>query len=149
MYTQLRDKLWAFIVHNNPDLMFGLQEDYSVTKYLDEKVSKVMPTALKLLEEDKPGHAIHELCLNEMTAELKPSKFLYLKNILKKEFQDWYHELVESGLLTYETVNLVTCCTETFERLHFSEQNKRDSELRKAIRSCVAKYFENNQKKQK
>lgn len=104
MHQQLKERLWAYIVHNNPELMFNLQEGYNVTRYLDEKVSAVMPTALTLLAENRSGHAIIELCMDEMTKELRPSRYHLIKKILSIEFPHVYENLKESGLLTYEIV---------------------------------------------
>lgn len=76
MQSMLTEKLWAYIVHNTPDLMLSLQENYSVTRYLEEKVSAIMPTVTQLLDEGKPQYAIEELCLNAMTEDLKPSRVI-------------------------------------------------------------------------
>ena len=146
MYQQLKEKLWAYIVHNNPDLMFDLQEEYKVTTYLEDKVSAVMPTALKLLEAGKEGHAIHELCLNEMTAELKPSRYHYISRILSEEFAEDYERLKESGLLTYETVNLVGYCKPEFEAINFNEGNSKSDQFRHLVRMKIFKYLSEESK---
>lgn len=147
MHQQLKEKLWAYIVHNNPDRMFRLQDEYNVTQYLEEKVSAVMPLALKLLEEGRDGYAIHELCLNEMTKELKPSHFHYIIRVLSEEFEQEYQKLRESGLLTYEAVNLISYCQETFDELGFSEATEDDSKTYYAIAGKIAQYLEQQQEK--
>ncbi|WP_288878882.1 hypothetical protein [Pedobacter panaciterrae] len=141
MYSQLKEKLWAYIVQNNPDLMFRLQDDYRVTAYLEEKVSAVMPTALSLLEQNKPGHAIHELCLNAMTTELKPSRYNYMISLLASEFKTENALLRASGSLGYEAVNLVEHCAGTFDELGLCEQNVRDPGIYKTITEKVAAYL--------
>lgn len=147
MHQQLKEKLWAFIVHNNPDEMFRQQDEYNVVRFLEEKVSAVMPTALRLLEEGRDGHAIHELCLNEMTADLKPSRFHYITTILSAEFEQDYTKLRENGLLTYEAVNLVAHCKATFDTLHFSEETADDSRTYYAITGCIQEYLQEQQTK--
>lgn len=141
MYQQLKEKLWAFIVHNNPDLMFDLQEEYNVTKYLEEKVSKVMPTALKLLEEGKDGRAIHELCMNEMTAELKPSRYKYISRIIRESFPEKFESFREAGMLTYETVTMVGLCKATFDNMGFSQKSENDISIKEAIIQIVSIYL--------
>lgn len=141
MHQQLKEKLWAYIVHNNPELMFTLQEDYNVTRYLEDRVSEVMPTALKLLEEDKPGYVILELCMQEMTAQLRPSKYNYLTSILAADFEDQYSTLKEAGLLTYEAVNLIDYCQPVFEKYGFTEDNADSSLLRGAIENKISAYL--------
>jgi hypothetical protein len=141
MQTILKEKLWAFIIQNNPDLMFNLQADYSVSKYLDDKVSQAMPMVLQLLSEGKPGHAIEELVIEKMTAELKPSRFLYLQEVLRAEFTSEFQQYREAGVLTYETVNLIDYCADVFEAFAFNQKNQSDSKLRHAIIAKVHQYL--------
>jgi len=137
----LKEKLWAYIVHNNPDLMFNLQEDYSVTRYLDEKVNGIMPMAERLLMEHKPLYVIEELCVKEMTEELRPSRFLYIGAVLEQEFPDDWQRLREDGLLTYEIINIMESSRELFESFSFSIGSKDNSHLRHAIIAHVQKYL--------
>jgi len=141
MVEKLKEKLRAYIVHNNPDLMISLQEDYSVTKYLDEKIAGILPMAESLLAEGKPQYAIEELVLSELTAELKPSKFLYIRSVLEEEFPDDFRRLSEDGVLTYEVVNLIAACRETFETFSFSTETEDDRHLRYAIIAQVHDYL--------
>lgn len=137
----LKEKLWAYIVHNNPDLMFNLQEDYSVTRYLDEKVNGIMPMAERLLMERKPLYVIEELCVKEMTEELRPSRFLYIGEVLEQEFPEDWQRLREDGLLTYEIINMMESCRELFESFSFSSENEDDRMLRGAVIGQVAEYI--------
>jgi hypothetical protein len=141
MVEKLREKLWAYIVHNNPDLMISLQEEYSVTRYLDEKIAGILPMADSLLAEGKPRYVIEELVLNELTEELKPSKFLYIRSVIEEEFPDDFKRLAEDGMLTYEVVNLIAACQEAFETFNFSSENKDDRHLRYAIIAQVHDYL--------
>lgn len=141
MQTVLKEKLWAYIVHHNPDLMFRLQEDYSVTRYLEEKVASIMPRAAELLSENRPMYIIEELCLNAMTEDLKPSRYLYLLSVLEDEFSPDYERLKESGTLTYEVCNLIEACKGIFEALGFSSENEENRLLRYAIIGQVQEYL--------
>ena len=141
MHQQLKESLWAYIVHNNPELMFNLQEDYSVTKYLDDKVSNVMPKVLQLLEQDKPGHVILELCMSQLTEDLKPSKYHYIKKILKQEFELFYERFKEKGILTYEAINLIEHCEPVFKELHFSIDSQENSLIWAGVTGATAEYL--------
>ncbi|TDQ73813.1 hypothetical protein [Sphingobacterium yanglingense] len=143
MYQKLKESLWAFIVVNNPDLMFRLQDEYSVVTYLEEKVSKVMPTALKLLETDKPSHAIIELCLNEMTADLKPSRYQYILGLLQSYFSNRHKELAELGTLTYVAVRLVDHCQEVLDKFPFCEKSKESDELSVQMQCMIGDFLLN------
>ncbi len=141
MVEKLKEKLWAYIVHNNPDLMLSLQEDYSVTRYLDEKLNGILPMVDSLLAEGKPQYVIEELALNELIADLKPSKFLYIRSVLEEEFPDDFKRLSEDGVLTYEVVNLIAACKETFDTFNFSTETEDDRHLRYAIIAQVHDYL--------
>ncbi len=144
MYQQLKEKLWSFIVHNNPDLMFNLQDEYKVTEYLEAKVSAVMPKVMKHLEEGKEGYAILELCMNEITADLKPSRFHYIAAIIKDEFPGDYVRLREAGQLSYQTVLLVDSCKATFDAFNFCEENKTDPVLKELLQAEILLHFSEN-----
>lgn len=53
MQEILKEKLWMYIVRNNADLMLNLQQDYSVTDYLEEKVNGIQPLASQRSDEDR------------------------------------------------------------------------------------------------
>jgi len=141
MQTLLKEKLWAYIIHHNPELMFRLQEDYSVMNYLDEKVAAVLPTAAQLLSEKRPAYIVEELCLNAMTKELRPSRYQYLRSVLEEDFSDNYEQLKESGTLTYELCNLIECCKGIFDALGFSTDSEDNRQLRYAIIGQVQEYL--------
>ncbi len=140
MKTILKDKLWAYIVAHNPDLMLTLQEEFSVTRYLTEKVNDIMPMAETLVSERRPQYIIEEMCLQEMTAELRPSKYLFIREIVEQEFSEQYEALRDSGTLTYEIVNLINECSPLFAELGFRE-NGENSSLRYAVISQVDDYL--------
>lgn len=141
METVLKEKLWAYIVHNNPDLMISLQENHSVSQYLDEKVNAVMPMAEKLSGEGKPQYIIEELCLDAMTEELKPSHYQYIRSVIEEEFPQDYERMKENGTLTYEVVNLIETCKSIFSDFDFNSENKANRHLRYAIIGQVHDYL--------
>ena len=141
MQNILMEKLRVYIAGNHPDLLIRLQGEFSVTQYLEDKVASAMPMAEQLIAEGKPQYIIEELCMNELTEDLRPSRFNYIKNILEEEFADDYKRLAETGVLTYETVNLIEACKEVFETFEFSEANEDDRFLRYAIIAEIHDYL--------
>ena len=141
MQSRLMEKLWTYIVGNNPELMLSLQEKQSVTQYLETKVGAVMPSAEKLLSEGKPAYIVEELCLDELTAELKPSRYQYIRSVLEEEFPQDYERLKESGTLTYEIVNLIETCKDIFSDFDFNVENEDNRHLRYAIIGQVHDYL--------
>lgn len=135
------EKLRAYITEHNPDLLLQLQGNFSVTQYLEDKVASVMPLVKELLSEGKANYIIEELCMNELTADLRPSKFDYLKTILEEDFPDDYNRMAEADVLTYEVVNLIEACKEVFETHGFTEENEDNRFLRYAVIAEIHDYL--------
>lgn len=141
MEDLLKEKLWFYIIHNNPDLMFTLQEDYSVLDYLNEKISSVKSILDDMLSDGTPKYIIEEICLNVLTEDLKPSRFLYIRSLLSDEFEKTYAAFQESGILTYEVMNLMENCRPVFETIGFTKENEEDPNLRNSLIGQIADYL--------
>lgn len=141
MQAALTQKLWTYIVQNNPDLMIRLQENHAVTGYLEEKVNAVLPLAEQFLQEGQPQYIIEELCLNAMTEDLKPSRYLYISSVLEDEFPKDYTRMKGNGMLTYEVINLIEACKDIFTGFDFNSENEESRHLRYAIIGQVHDYL--------
>ncbi|MBN9284117.1 MULTISPECIES: hypothetical protein [unclassified Flavobacterium] len=141
MITILKEKLWQYIVDHNPDQMFDLQESYSVSKYLEDQVASVMDFVNQQIQAQIPDYIIQEQCMEQLTAPLKPSRFLYIRGIVEEEFPKDFERLKEDGTLTYELINMIQACRETFERFDFSMENEENRHLRYAIIAEVHDYL--------
>jgi len=146
MQEMLKEKLWTYIVHNNPDLMLNLQQDFSLTDYLEQKVLNIQPLIFQLLAENKPGYIIKALCMEELTKELRPSKFIYIQGVLEEDFEEDFLRIKESGLLNYEIINLITESEIVFETLGFMQDIEQDRMLRYAIAGTIRQYMESERK---
>lgn len=133
METILKEQLWSYIASQNPDLMFDLQEEYRVSDYLDEKVAAIMTEVEHLLDDGLPAVTIQEICMERLTEELKPSKFQYIREIIEKEFPIAYEALQESGMLTYEVINIIQSCERVFDRFKFSTETIHSRGMRYAV----------------
>ncbi|WP_163408124.1 DUF1896 family protein [Flavobacterium ajazii] len=141
MEELLKEKLWFYIIHNNPDLMFTLQEDYSVLDYLNEKINGIKFLLDDMLSDGTPKYIIEEICLNILTEDLKPSRFLYIRSLLSDEFEKTYVDFQESGILTFEVINLMESCKPIFETIGFTKENEEDLALRNALIGQIADYL--------
>ena len=135
-------KLHEYITQNNLDLLIALQQESRVSSYLKDKVDAASPLVDELLAENTPAYIIEERCMDYLTKDLRPSKFNYLLTILDDEFETDYRRLEQTGLITYEVVNLIEVCKPVFESLGFTEENEDNQELRNAIIGAVKEYFE-------
>ena len=144
MHTILIHKLHSYLIHHNPELILNLEESFSLKTYLEEKVASISDYQIQLIADENPAYVIEELCMNEMTKELRPSKFLYLRSILEEEFPNDFLELKENGTLTYEVVNLITGCKAIFESIGFTEQTENNRLLRYAVIGAMKEYLSAN-----
>jgi len=137
----LLDKLRSYIIQNNPELMLRLQKELVFTSYLEEKVSALSGQLSAWVSEDKPQHVIEELGINALTADLKPSRFNYLKEIFEEEFPNEYARFREVGVLTYELSNMCDYCKAIFDRFSFSEENEDDRLLHYEVTGALSDYL--------
>ncbi|MBS1737544.1 MAG: hypothetical protein JSS98_13195 [Bacteroidetes bacterium] len=137
-------KLLEYIRENNPDMLFALEAEDKLRLWLYSKVESV-ETIWKQMEADKqPDYIIEETCINELTRELKPSRYNYILNILQEEFETNYYWLQQLGLLQHEVVNMVGYCNAVFNDLKFSEENEENRFIRYAICGAIGEYLESN-----
>ena len=141
MQNILTEKLRAYIAQNNPDVLVGLQQGYTVTQYLKDKMDAVEPLLEQLLGEGKPAYIIEELCLMEMTADLRPSKYQYIREVLEADFPTEYERMAEAGVLTYELINMMEACRDVFDSYGFSEANVDDRLLRYGVIAVIHDYL--------
>lgn len=138
-------KLHEYLAENNMDLLISLQQENKLSSYLEDKVDSVGLLMVELLGENTPAYIIEERCMDELTKNLRPSKFNYLTSVLEEDFESHYNRFKENGILTYEVINLIEVCKPEFETLGFTVDNENDKLLRYAIIGTVKEYLETNQ----
>ncbi|OMP80052.1 hypothetical protein [[Flexibacter] sp. ATCC 35208] len=141
MEQLLKQELYNFLVDNNPDMIVRLQQEQGVNNYLDTKVNSISSFLNELLEENLPADEIEAQCMAVLTGELRPSKYLYIKNLLETDFEKYYLQWREAGILTYEIINLITHCNEVFDQFGFSEQNEEDRLISYAVLERINDYI--------
>lgn len=135
-------KLHKYIAENNPDLLLELQQHNAVGRYLDNKVAAIVPLMDRLFEQGQGMYEIEEQCMEELTADLRPSRYLYIREVLAEEFEDEYGKLLEIGLVVFELLNLVESCKQVFDTIGFTAENEDDRQLRYAVTGAIREYFE-------
>jgi len=133
MYLELKGKLWAFIIENNPELMFELNESGTAADYIDANLNKVLPLTEELLALGKSLEEVEQSCLNAMTLKLKPSKFLYIRSIIEEDFPDEFKRLVEDGIMTYTVIGMIAALKDVFMAFGFTSETVDTLHLRHAV----------------
>lgn len=137
----LKNKLHEYIRQNNPDMLLALQEKNDVTSFLTNKVNGISKFLQELQEAKKPEYIIEEICMNELTLDLRPSKYNYVSNILEEDFEFAYQQFKKSGTLLYEVINIISHCEPTFEILGFTEEDENNRQLRYTVTGIIDKYL--------
>lgn len=144
MIEILIGKLLEYIRDNNPDILFALEAEDKLRSWLYDKAYSTEPLIQQLKNDKQPDYVIEETCLDEMTRDLRPSRYNYILNILETEFERDYGQLLQSGLLQHEIINMINYCNSTFDDLMFSEENESNQFIRYAITGAVSEYLESN-----
>lgn len=142
MKTQLIKQLHNYLLHNHTDLLIALQEEHRLDHYLKQKVNSIADLLAQLQDERRPAYVIEALCLEELTRDLRPSRFNYMRELLEAEFESDFRRMLQSGILTYELINLIGACEPIFEVFAFGEETEDNKELKYAIIGMIAEYLE-------
>jgi hypothetical protein len=140
----LISKLLAHIRDNNPDILFALEAEDKLRLWLYSKAESVEPLWQQMETEKQPAYIIEETCLNELTRELRPSRYNYIINLLEQEFENDYTLLGKSGVLQHEVVNMIGYCDSVFNDLKFTEDNEDNHFIRYAICGAISEYLGSN-----
>ncbi|MBY0477697.1 MAG: DUF1896 domain-containing protein [Chitinophagaceae bacterium] len=137
-------KLLEYIRDNNPDILFALEAEDKLRLWLYSKADSVESRWQQMEAGKQPAYIIEETCLNELTRELRPSRYNYISNLLEQEFEKDYKMLVKAGLLQHEVVNMIGYCDSVFEDLKFSEETEDNRFIYYAISGAIGEYLDSN-----
>jgi hypothetical protein len=142
MKENLIRRLHEYLKANNPDLLVQLKEDSLVKEYLLAKVNSVKALIHQNERKQRPCSNDIDACMDILTQDLRPSRYNYIRIILEEDFGKINTQLIGSGLLQLEVINMISYCNSVFEDLNFSEANKGNRFTRYAISGTIAEYLE-------
>ncbi|MGY4538193.1 hypothetical protein ACVW0P_002613 [Mucilaginibacter sp. UYNi724] len=142
MKNQLMRQLHSYLLQNYTDLLIALQEEHRLEPYLKQKVASVADLLMQLQEDKRPLYVIEALCMEELTRDLRPSRFNYMRELLETEFEKDFKRMSDSGILTYELINLIGACEPIFEVFAFGEETEDSDQLKHAVMGMIAEYLE-------
>lgn len=145
MKEYLTQLLYQYISDNNPDVLVGLENEAGVTDYLNQQLSTVTPL---LSREGIPPYVMEAECMEILTADLKPSRYLYLSEILEEEFPADHLLFQSLGVLLFEIINLIEYCATAFEEAGFTANNEDDKYIRYLIVGTVSEYLDSKREKE-
>lgn len=141
MKALLMVKLMAHLTDNHPELAMQLQAEMSMTAFLEDRVSLVMPLVAQMQLEDRPAYIVEEAAMKRLIEDIGPSRFNYIQEVLRTEFLVEWERLAGIGVLTFETINLIEKCKDVFVDFGFSADTMESRFLRYAIIAKVHEYF--------
>lgn len=146
MKEMLLYKLYEYIRENNPDKLIQLQEAGQLTAWLQEKITGIEPMLVGLNSQQEPAYIIEATCMQELTRELRPSRFLYVSATFESEFENHFYRLQANGLLTYELLNLLPHCNPVFDQFNFSEESEDNRFLHYAIIGTIREWLDQRER---
>ncbi len=138
MRDKLQGLLLGYIRENNPDLLFQLEEDDALHAWVLEKIQEVE----LVLQNSKPSLLMEADYLDLMTAELKPSKFHYIRDLLEEAFPAEYEQMKASGALSIEVVNMISACKGLFDEFPLSEDMEENLALDHAATGVISDFLQ-------
>lgn len=141
MIQVLSDKLYKYIVRNNPDLIISTSRDGGIGVFIRAKVQKAIPLWENLVARGCPASITEELCLDMLTRDLKPSLYHYICTLLEAEFEADYQRMKDAGILTYETAILIEQCRQLFDHYAFRLGKEDDKQLYDAVTEKIKEYL--------
>lgn len=145
MRELLTQRLNDYIIENNPDIWIHLHEE-TRKKYLREAVGAIDSLLEALLVQDHPPLIIGEVCMEELTRPLRPSRYHYIQSIVAEKFPAPYAAFERCGILVIELSHLVAICGPIFEVFCFSEETEDDSYLEQSITIAIKAYFKQSER---
>lgn len=142
MKAQLIKLLYSYLLEQHTDLLIALQEDHRLEHYLESKVDSITDLVSQYEAEKRPVYVTEALCLEELTRDLRPSRYGYMRELLETEFEAVYRRFAGSGILTYELINLIGACEPIFEVFGFGEDHEESRELKHAVMGMITEYLE-------
>ena len=138
----LINRLHSYMLQNNPDLLLALQGTGKVSEYLEQKVQSVYPLLDQLIMEEAAPFYIEEQCLDFLTRDLKPSKFLFLSAFMEKNFPLRFQKWKSTGVLIYEIANMESLLVGIFEDFQFGEDSENDTPFKYVLFRKLQEYFQ-------
>jgi hypothetical protein len=140
MKELLTRRLHSYLLENHMDLLISLQEDHRLNEYINRKVGSVKAYWEELQAENRPEYVIEALCMEELTADLRPSRFDFVRRLLEEDFEKDYQRMLECGILSYEIINLIGACEPIFSIYGLEDEDADRKGLRYAVTGMIAEY---------
>ncbi|PWS32229.1 hypothetical protein [Pedobacter paludis] len=141
MEKKLKEKLWAYICDDFPELGISLEDTGRVSIYLEESLEAVKPLLNDLIGSNAPQATVVETALEALRKPLGNSRYNYIKAVLEEDFEQQYLRMVRSGTLRFEICNIIVHCSEVFKEMGFDDQGDVDRMLRYSIIGEVDNYL--------
>ncbi len=137
MSDKLQGLLLGYIRENNPDLLFQLDEDDALHAWVIEKIREVE----MVLQQSKPSVIPDNEFMDLMTADLKPSKFHYVRDLLEDQFSEAFDGMLEAGTLRFDIIQIIGLCSELFEEMPLRENIEENTQLDHAVKKVIDGYL--------
>ncbi len=131
-----------YLNNHHPDLLLEWRLAGALHETIEQQLDRFRPLLDKRSTEEIHPDDFVQQCLLELIAELPPSRFDFIRELLSTEFEQQHEQLLSSGLLPFECMNLLQHCKPVFDKLNFSLTNEDDPFIRYAVIAAIGDYFE-------
>lgn len=144
MQARLIQRYHEYIRENHPDILLELEQQVTVTAYLDAKIRMVTPLLKALQEAKVAAHEIEFECMNALVLALGPSRYNYVLTVLEQEFEETYTRMDETGIIVYEVINMMAVCEAAFDTIGLDGDDDGGRQLYYLITAAIDDYLQNS-----
>jgi len=130
MKHKLSELFGTYLAEHNPDILLELERENRVGAFIEAAIESLEIHPDELACQGLPNYLIEEICLEQLTQGVRPSRYDYLLSLLADEFSTTLTDWTERNLLPQAGVALLGDCGPVFDRFGFSEQKVEDKRLR-------------------
>jgi hypothetical protein len=84
---------------------------------------------------------VAELCLNDLTEDLRPSRYDYIMALLHDDYPGHYADFKQGGSLRHQVMCMVESCKAIFDNLDFKEENAESNLVYQSILIGMQQYL--------
>lgn len=112
MKNKLQDLLLDYIREHHPDFLQQLLSDDTLQAWVLDKIKVVD----MMLTQSKPYHLLEAECMELLTADLRPKRWRYIRDLFEERFTHEYEQLCLTGMIHYELTAMAALCKDLFDQ---------------------------------
>ncbi len=138
-------RIYEYLSESEIDLLLEREDHNDLIAYVS-KTFAYLKNASDSSQESYAAYELGEGYVEALLQGLKPLKFNYISNLLETEFEKYYYNFQQLGILQFEIINMISHCQPVFNAFGFSEENEDSREILNTVIGTINEYLEEKSK---